>query len=57
MLPGTGGWRALPEVAAGGSGRPRNQTRLRLDRHMDDRTVSFPIVRDAVDKGPFIWHT
>src|SRR3984957_17219077 len=52
MLPGIGGWAALPEVAAGGSGRQRNQTRLRLDRHMDDRTVSFPIVRDAVDKGP-----
>src|SRR6201999_189373 len=52
MLPGNGDWPALCEVAAGGSRRQRNQTRLRLDRHMDDRTVSFPIVRDAVDKGP-----
>src|SRR6202034_4502357 len=50
--PAIGGWPALCQVAAGGSGRQPNQTRLRLDRHMDDRTVSFPIVRDAVDKGP-----
>src|SRR6202012_5879587 len=45
MLPGSGGWPALPEVAEGGSRHQRSQTRLRLDRHMDDRTVSFPIVR------------
>src|ERR1700722_5779707 len=52
MLPGIGGWPALPEVAAGGSGRQRNQKRLGFVRLMDERPVSFPIVRDAVDKGP-----
>ena len=54
MLPRIAAWPALRQVLAGGSGRQRSHTRLRLDRHMDDRTVGFAVARDAVDKGPYL---